>query len=113
MPTPTSAPKTLTFGDIVSSRDTMTDIQWKAYEATIIGKRILWNCTVRDVTEDGQVIVESSPVPLMWSIYLEGLPKDVVLGLNKGKALRVEATIKRIDGIMGFTYVRLSDVVLK
>jgi hypothetical protein len=112
VPTSTPAPRNLTFGEIASSRDSMTDLQWKAYEATIIGKRILWNCTVSDVTEDGKVIVHTAPEPLMWSIYLEGLPKSVVLGFNKGKALQIEGTIKSISGIFGFSYLTLVDVVL-
>jgi hypothetical protein len=114
---PTSTPTTvlannwLWASDIENQRKTLTDLQWKIYESTLVGQRFLWNCRVSDVTEGGDVYVRCTSST--WSVVLQGMPRQEAAKLNKGTIIRFEGTLTGFSSLLGASYIYFGNVVMK
>jgi len=72
----------------------MTDIQFKEYLSSIKGQRIHLKATVNEVHEDNTVYFSATEGGLFDSVYLSGLPRDILIALNKDQIVEFDATIK-------------------
>ena len=97
-PTPTIS--SLTYADIDAAHDRMTTVQWESYVLTLPGTRIRWRGEVTQVSKDGRVTLDL-PSATFSFCYLEGLPYDLAVSLNKGDVLVFEATICKVEHFLG------------
>lgn len=67
----------------------------------LIGQRIRWTGSVRDVTGDGVVLLSVESV----GVKVQGWPSDVTYSINKGDTIEFEGTISSID-----VWINIDDV---
>jgi hypothetical protein len=78
---------------ILDNKNTMTDIQFKDYLSSLKGQRIHLKATVIEVLADNRVYFEATGGGFFDTVYLSGLPRDILLALNKDQIVEFDATI--------------------
>jgi hypothetical protein len=81
------------YQQILDNKKTMTDIQFKEYLSSLKGQRIHLKATVREVLADNRVYFEATGGGFFDTVYLSGLPRDILLSLNKDQIVEFDATI--------------------
>ncbi len=81
------------YQQILDNKKNMTDIQFKEYMSSIKGQRIHLKATVREVLTDSRVYFEATGGGFFDTVYLSGLPRDILLLLNKDQIVEFDATI--------------------
>ncbi|MFW5700538.1 MAG: hypothetical protein ACOCWM_02515 [Cyclobacteriaceae bacterium] len=92
----------LTYKEIEQNYAKMTDAQWNNYENEIIGTRVNWRASVREVYEDGTVTLDMNQ-EFLHSIYLDGISYESALELDKGSVIEFEASIVDITTFLGLS----------
>jgi hypothetical protein len=82
------------YQQLLDNKNKMTDIQFKEYLSSIKGQRIHLKATVMEVLEDNRVYFSATEGGLFDSVYLSGLPRDILIALNKDQIVEFDATIK-------------------
>lgn len=99
------------YQEILSYKDKMTDIQFKDYLGTLKGQRIHLKATVKEVLADNRVYFSAADGGLFDTVYLSGLPKDMLMKLNKGQIVVFDSTIESFDQII-ITVLNVNDPVI-
>ena len=89
------------YSDIVSAHDTMTKVEWKKYEETLIGQHVCWTGTVMDVDKQvlgGYRISVDMDHSHIQDVYLRNLGKEADR-YRKGKTINWCGTIKSVHGL--------------
>lgn len=81
------------YQQILDNKKTMTDIQFKEYLSSLKGQRIYLKATVKEVLTDNRVYFAATGGGFFDTVYLSGLPKDILLALNKDQIVEFDATI--------------------
>ncbi len=84
----------LSYAELIAKKKTLTEAQWKNYEAEITGKRVTWSGYVADVADDiagrNYIWIDmSGKSDGDHSLYFE-YPLDASLSLNRGQAITFE-----------------------
>ena len=77
------------YKQILDNKAKMTDLQFKDYLGTLKGQRIHLKATVKEVLTDGRVYFSATDGGFFDTVYLSGLPKDMLLKLNKDQIVRI------------------------
>jgi hypothetical protein len=107
---PTNTPSPITYADIQHSYDTLTDVQWESYEKGLRGTRIRWAAEVTEVKGDLTTYLDLGQGAFS-RCYLNGLSREEAASLSKGDIIEFEATIARVDRILGMS-VYLNEPVI-
>lgn len=99
-PYPTPQPDLYT--EILSNIPNMTDVQFKEYATSMIGKRIHLEGEVIEVYEDYRILFTPDHARIMDRASVKGLPKDVVLKISKDQHISIDATIIEFTDLLGF-----------
>ena len=89
----------------------MTDIQFNDYLSSTKGQRIHLKATVKEVLADNRVYFSASDGGFFDTVYLSGLPRDMLLQLNKDQIVEFDATIKDFTDIV-ITVLDLNDPIV-
>jgi len=94
-PIATVAPVIVTCEDINGAKDSLTDLQFEAYQKELLGKYLVVDGTVSEVIDNGDVVVKDCLTEWAFALYIEDMPEDLALTLNKDQ---------RIQGTFLITY---------
>ncbi len=102
LPNPTSANpnSSLTFQQIKSTAQQLTEIKRNDYYKSLVGTNVHWSGTIADVSDSGEVrvrIVSS----LSYDVVLQGVPKTTYAGLNLGDSVDFDGTITKVEDLFG------------
>jgi hypothetical protein len=108
----------ITWQEIWTNHEAMTDVQWGEYEKSIVGKRVHWIGYVAEVAKDitGKnyvwFCIEATDCEynLFERVYFE-YPVDKSLALQKGQQITVEGDIESGIALLGFN-VKLSNAAI-
>lgn len=101
LPTPTSTASPTLYDELMANKDKMTDLQFEEYVNSLIGKRIHLEGEVRDVHNDGEILLDAPNSGFFDYIYLQGVPKDIALTYDKGEIIIFDATIREFNYSFG------------
>ena len=81
----------------------MTELQFKEYVKTIVGKPVRQFVVIGNVAEDGKIVLSGDWSPLIFNVsefcvVVTGAPKDVALTFDAGDRAYLEATINGVIG---------------
>lgn len=98
------------YTEILNNKKSMTELQFKDYLTSIVGKRLHMKAKVYEVEEDK---IHMSPVEggLFDSAYLNDVPRDILLGINKDAIIEFDATIKELNQFI-ISMLNLGDPVI-
>jgi len=102
----------LDFFTIRNDAEKMTDAQWAKYAEDVTGKRVHWKGYIENIEEGGKVWLDmDSPTEVIsvQDVYLN-VPEEDALKYNKDQAIEFEATIDRIDKILGSMSIDFEDL---
>jgi len=88
---PTPVPDLYT--QLLNNKKSMTDIQFDEYISSLKGQRIHLQAIVKEVLTDNRVYFEATGGGFFDTVYLSGLPRDILLVLNKDQIVEFDATI--------------------
>lgn len=96
--------------EIIGNKKTMTDIQFKDYLTSIVGKRLHMKANVYEVQDE---YMQMSPVDggLFDAAFLYDVPREMLLNINKGAIIEFDATVKELDQFI-ISQLRLGDPVI-
>jgi hypothetical protein len=119
----TSGPKpgpTINFSTISDQMKKMTDAQWEAYCISIKGSTLIGDGWVQEVQKDGSTYeVQVSVTPLfpglafIQGVIIEGLPKNIALGLNRGNKVKYSGNLTSAKNRFGVLVVTLRPGVIR
>lgn len=90
----------------------MTELQFKVYFQSIIDQRAYLIGKVSQVyANNGSVSIDPQGGDLFDNIWIEGLPLDVLVMLNKGQTIKFDATIDHADFFFGFNVSVINAVI--
>jgi len=87
------------YATILNNKQNMTEIQFKEFLTSIVGQRLHMKAKVYQVDEDK---IHMTPIEggLFDSAYLYGIPKDILLTINKDSIIEFDATITEYTEIL-------------
>ena len=99
------------YKQLLDNKEKMTDIQFSEYLSGLIGQRLHLKATVNEVHEDGRVYFSAVDGGFFDTVYLSGIPRDILITLNKDHVVEFDATIKSFDDVL-ITVLNLDDPVI-
>lgn len=99
------------FGEILANKENMTDLQFKEYLNSVIGSRIHMKATVNEIHEDGEIYLSSDNGGFFDSVYLNGVPKELLMQIGKDQIVEFDATIRSFEEFL-ITITYLDDPVI-
>jgi len=99
------------YQQILDNKSKMTDIQFEEYLSSLKGQRIHLKATVMEVLADNRVYFEATGGGFFDTVYLSGLPRDILLALNKDQIVEFDATIVDFTEII-ITVLEVDDPVI-
>jgi hypothetical protein len=110
-PSITITPSNISYQNIKETADNKTEIQRKDYFNSLIGTRVRWEGTVKQITEDGTIYVDMGQGAFEGDIYLKGVPLNIAKTYNKGQLIKFEATIYSASMMLTYS-ISLNDPVV-
>lgn len=101
LPTPTSTASPTLYDELMANKDNMTDLQFEEYVNSLIGARIHLEGKVRDVHDDGEILLDAPNSDFFDSIYLQGVPEDIAITYDKDEIIIFDATIRKFNYSFG------------
>lgn len=116
IPTATLVPA-ISLDLIYENLEEMTELQFKDYKNSIVGKPVREYVKIGNVSDDGRVSLSGAWTPFLFNyadfgVVVVGVPYDVAIELNDGDVVYLEATIDRIVGDNNYYYNRENVLVL-
>jgi hypothetical protein len=108
---PTNINSPITYQEIFSKHESMTDLQFSDYINSLIGVRIHIIATVEDVESDGSIYLNVRGGDLFESMILNGVPTGTAAKINKGDLLDFIATIDSFQKVIGFSIFMTDPVI--
>ena len=99
------------YQEILNNKSSMTDLQFKDYLNSVIGKRIHIKVQVKEVMEDGRVYLSGDAGGFFDTVYLSGVPHDILMTINKDQAMELDATIRSFEEFI-ITIANIDDPVI-
>jgi len=97
----------------VQNYDTLTDLQWESYAASLAGIRVHWEGTVSEVQRTGTIFVDMGTG---WQNihFLEGVPREIAITLSTDQLIVCDATIVKAVGTPSYgpLSIYLNDVTI-
>lgn len=98
----------ITYSEIENNYEKMTDVQFENYMDSIINKKVVWSGHIEEVKEQMtndkyKVWIDVDSTDAIMStqeVYLQNIPKNVAIKLNKGKIIKFKAEIVNISDFM-------------
>jgi hypothetical protein len=98
----------ITYNEIENNYEKMTDVQFKNYIDSIINKKVVWTGHIEEVKEQMtndkyKVWIDVDSTDAIMStqeVYLQNIPQDVAIELNKGKVIKFKGEIVSISDFM-------------
>jgi hypothetical protein len=78
----------------------LTDLQQKAFAATLPGKTVSWYALVENITQDGLVIMQF-PYGLSGSVILDDVPTSTAIKIYLGDQVEFTGMIQSFDMVLG------------
>jgi len=91
------------YGDLLSNKKTMTDLQYKEYLNSLMGSRVHLRAQVNEVHEDGEIYLSAESGGFFDSVYLRGVPKAIGIKLNKGQVIEFDGSIRKFNDFIVFS----------
>lgn len=96
----------------------MTELQFKEYKNTLVGKPVREKVKISNVSDDGKVTLSGKWSPFLinfsdFGVVVLGVPHDTAITLNGGDEFYLEATIDRIVGDYNYFINRENVLVLR
>jgi len=104
--------------EIYNNLKQMTELQFKEYKNTLVGKPVREKVKISNVQDDGKVTLSGKWSPFIiniadFGVVVLGVPHDIAIQLNGGDEVYLEATIDRIVGDHNYFINRENVLVLK
>ena len=103
--------------EIYNNLEQMTELQFKEYKNTLVGKPVREKVKVASVQDDGKVTLSGKWSPFIiniadFGVVVLGVPHDIAIQLNGGDEVYLEAKIDRIVGDYNYFINRENVLVL-
>lgn len=102
--TATPPPSKISWEEIDSTYERMTQLQRADYIKTLPGKQIHWTATVREVRSDGDLPL-NMPGRTSHSITLRGVPKELALTIQRDQRIVFDAVIDDANDFLGLNII--------
>jgi hypothetical protein len=99
------------YEELLANKGSMTDLQFKGYLDSIVGSRVHLIGEVNEVHEDGEIYLTGQGGGFFDSVYLQGVPTEIGVTLNKGQLIEFDATIREFVEFIVFS-VYLNEPVI-